>query len=33
MAVKFFLDDILLLDPEVYSFKAFSNRYKNDGMV
>ena len=31
MASKLFLDNILLL--EMYSFKGFSNRYKNDGMV
>ena len=31
MAVKLFLDNILLLD--VYSFEGFSNRHKNDGMV
>ena len=31
MAVKLFLDHILLL--KVYSFKGFSNRHKNDGMV
>ena len=31
MAVKFFLDNILL--PEVYSFKGFLNRHKNDEMA
>ena len=31
MAVKLFLDHILLLN--IYSFKGFSNRLKNDGMV
>ena len=31
MAVKLFLDNILLLD--IYSFKAFINQLKNDEMV
>ena len=31
MAAKLLLDNILLL--EMYSFKGFSNWYKNDGMV
>ena len=31
MAVKLFPNNILLL--EVYSFKGFSNQYKNDGMA
>ena len=31
MAVKLFLDNILLLD--IYRFKGFLNRHKNDEMV